>query len=199
MKEGYVKFRSFLHQNSPPSDRELKDMYRWREVLYRLKYIGAYHNGVGYGNISIRCQLGREFIISGTGTGGTPVLQSKHFVRVTDYDLKKNQVVCLGMMHASSESMTHAALYDCDVSIGAIIHIYSKKFWDMLKNQLPLSDPSAAYGTLEMAREMVRLYRHTAFKRIGVMIMGGHEEGIFSFGSTLHEAGERLLSVLKED
>ncbi|MBT4290466.1 MAG: class II aldolase/adducin family protein [Deltaproteobacteria bacterium] len=196
MDEGYVKFQSQLNENYPPSDWDLNEAFLWRDKLYRLKYIGAYENGIGYGNISIRSRFTKEFIISGTATGNVATLLSDHFTRVSSYNLKKNQVVCSGKVHASSESMTHAAVYDCDPTIKAVIHIHSKKFWQILKYQLPTSDPSAKYGTPEMAKEIIRLYNHSAFKKIGVMVMGGHEEGILSFGSTLDEAGKRLLDKM---
>ncbi len=197
MDEGYVKFHSQLHESHPPSDWELKDMYLWRDKLYDLKYIGAYENGIGYGNISIRSRFAKGFIISGTSTGKISSLISDHFTRVISYNSEKNQVVCFGKVHASSESMTHAAVYECDRSIKAVIHIHSKKFWDILKDKIPSSDPSARYGTPEMAKEIIRLYHETDFKNSGVMVMGGHKEGLLSFGSTLHEAGNRLLKILR--
>jgi len=196
MDEGYVKFQSRLNENYPPADWDLDEIFMWRDKLYRLKYIGAYENGIGYGNISIRSRFTKEFIISGTATGNIPILLSDHFTRVSSYNLEKNRVVCSGKVHASSESMTHAAVYDCDPTIKAVIHVHSKKFWQILKFQLPTSDPSAKYGTPEMAKEIIRLYHHSAFKKVGVMVMGGHEEGILSFGSTLDEAGKRLLEKM---
>jgi L-ribulose-5-phosphate 4-epimerase len=196
MDEGYVKFQSQLHESFPPSDGELEEIYFWRDKLYRLKYIGAYENGIGYGNISIRSRFTKEFIISGTSTGDISTLMSDHFTRVSGYNLEKNQVVCNGKVHASSESMTHAAVYDCDPAIKAVIHIHSKKYWDILKYQLPTSNPAAKYGTPEMAQEIIHLYQHSAFKKTGVMVMGGHEEGMISFGTTLAEAGNRLLAII---
>ena len=196
MDEGYVKFQSQLNETYPPSDWDLDEIYLWRDRLYRLKYIGAYENGIGYGNISIRSQFTKEFIISGTATGNISTLLSDHFTRVSSYNLEENRVVCSGKVHASSESMTHAAVYDCDPTIKAVIHVHSKKFWEILKYQLPTSDPSAKYGTPEMATEIISLYQHSAFSKTGVMVMGGHEEGILSFGSTLDEAGKRLLEKM---
>ena len=196
MDEGYVKFQSRLQEASSPSALELKEIVPWRERLFQLKLIGEYSNGVGFGNISVRVDSSREFIISGTGTGGMASLTSDYYTRVVDCDIDKNRVVCSGKVHASSESMTHAAVYGCDASINAAIHVHSKRHWNDLTGRLPTSAPSAKYGTPEMAREIARLYRDTDFRKEGVMIMGGHEEGMLSFGSTLSEAGERLLRAL---
>jgi hypothetical protein len=44
-----------------------------------------------------------------------------------------------------------------------------------------------------MAREFRRLYEETDFGQQGVAIMGGHEEGIVSFGRDVGQATERVL------
>jgi hypothetical protein len=47
-----------------------------------------------------------------------------------------------------------------------------------------------------MAREIKRLFDETNFREIRVMAMAGHEEGILSYGTSLEDAGRRLLDVL---
>jgi len=196
--EGQVKFESDLYQSVPPSEWDLEEVNLWRDRMYALGYIGAYDDGVGYGNISIRPANLRQFIITGTSTGKIRLLLPQHFTRVSSYDIDRNSVVCEGRCHASSESMTHAAVYACDEAVRAVIHIHSRPHWDRLLNRIPTTASSAAYGTPEMAREIKRLYDETDFPTVKVMVMAGHEEGILSFGANLEEAGKHLLDALED-
>ena len=61
---------------------------------------------------------------------------------------------------------------------------------------LPTTDRAVEYGTPEMAREMRRLYQSTALADKRVLAMGGHEDGVVSFGATLEETGAALVSTL---
>ena len=47
-----------------------------------------------------------------------------------------------------------------------------------------------------MAREVQRLYRETTFSSLGVLAMGGHEDGVIAIGRTAGEAGECLVRHL---
>ena len=194
--EGYIKFESHLHQTPPPSEWVVEEVNTWRDRLYALGYIGAYEGGIGYGNISVKSELTNEFIVTGSGTGTIPILFADHFTRVSSFSIDANSVVCEGQIDASSESMTHAAVYACDPDARAVIHIHSRRHWDALLSKIPTTSTSAAYGTPEMAREIKRLFDETDFREIRVMAMAGHEEGILSFGTSLKAAGTRLLDVL---
>lgn len=196
--EGQVKFESDLYESVPPSEWDVEEINIWRDRLHALGYIGAYEDGVGYGNISVRAEHLKQFIITGTGTGSLRLLFPEHFTRVSSYNLEGNRVVCEGRIHASSESMTHAAIYACAPDARAVIHIHSMEHWRRLLNRIPTTNPGAAYGTPEMAREIKRLFDETDFPSVKVMVMGGHEEGILSYGSSLEEAGRRLLETLDE-
>ena len=47
-----------------------------------------------------------------------------------------------------------------------------------------------------MAREVGRLYRSTALAEMQILAMGGHEDGIITFGRTAEEVGEVMLRYL---
>ena len=96
----------------------------------------------------------------------------------------------MGPIKASSESLTHAAIYECSADIKAVIHIHHKEFWDKALNVIPTSSNSVPYGTPEMANEIFRLYKETDFSTNKIMAMAGHDEGIIAFGNTLAEAGQ---------
>jgi hypothetical protein len=44
-----------------------------------------------------------------------------------------------------------------------------------------------------MAHEIMRLIKDSDLMEKKILVMEGHEEGIFTFGKTLEEAGEILL------
>jgi len=194
--EGYIKFHSDLYQTPPPSEWVVEEVNTWRDRLYAMGYIGAYEGGIGYGNISVRSELLSEFIVTGSGTGTIPILFADHFTRVSSFSIDANSVVCEGQIDASSESMTHAAVYACDPDARAVIHIHSRRHWEALLGKIPTTSASAAYGTPEMAREIQRLFDETDFREIRVMAMAGHDEGILSYGTSLKDAGARLMDVL---
>ncbi|MDE1851069.1 MAG: class II aldolase/adducin family protein [Candidatus Micrarchaeota archaeon] len=195
-EEGYVKFTPVWEGGAPIDAGRLKELIGWRQRLYGMGLIGMYPNGVGFGNISERLESGSgQFIISGTATGGIKSITPKEFTLVTRSDTEANKVWCTGPVNASSETMTHAAVYNSDDSIGAVIHVHSLPFWKALLGKVPTTSPDAAYGTPEMAREITRLFNaeRTRLWSIRTIAMGGHEEGILSFGKTLDDAGNSLV------
>ena len=60
---------------------------------------------------------------------------------------------------------------------------------------LPTTDADVAYGTPDMAREFARLYAECGFDRRRIAVMGGHEEGLISFGPNLQSAAELMLTL----
>jgi L-ribulose-5-phosphate 4-epimerase len=189
--EGYVKFVCRWIAAAPPEAEAIAPLKRWRDHLHALGLIGVYPDGIGYGNISMRSE-GERFIITGTRTGGVPELEPRHVTTVTDVDIDRNSLTCVGPVEASSESMTHAAFYRCDPSIGGVVHVHHLPTWSALLGHVPTSDPDVPYGTPEMAREIERLFSGDLRER-KIVVMGGHREGLVSFGHDLDEAANVML------
>jgi ribulose-5-phosphate 4-epimerase/fuculose-1-phosphate aldolase len=197
--EGYIKYQSFWTKAPLPAAAAAatEELETWRKPLFAAGLIGQYEElGIGYGNISVRCGEPGQFLISGTQTGHFAVTDKTHYSLVTAYNTYANIVNCVGPAQASSEAMTHAAIYGLDLNIGAIVHVHSQVLWQSLLNRLPTTSADVAYGTPEMANEFRRLYRDTAFRETGLAIMAGHEEGILSFGATMEEAASKTLDLL---
>lgn len=196
--EGYIKYQGNWSAG-PPIDAALAGQFdAWRRPLFEAGLIGVYaEQGVGFGNLSVR-DHDRRFYISGTQTGHLASTDGRHYALVTDYDIDANSVDCTGPVQASSESLTHAAIYELDVRIGAVVHIHSHALWTRLQNSLPTTAANIAYGTPEMAREFERLVRETEFSALGLAIMAGHEDGIVSVGEDLEQAALRALDLNRE-
>lgn len=193
MEEGYIKFNCNWIKTPPGSPYELSSLNEWRDKLFKLGLIGAYSNGIGFGNISIRKSSSGQFMITGSATGGFGSLSEAHYTTVLEYSLEKNSLTCKGPIQASSESLTHAAIYQSAPGVNAVIHVHQLYLWEKLFDKIPTSNPSVEYGTPEMAHEVIRLFKETAVATTGIFVMGGHKEGIVSFGRDLTEAGEILF------
>jgi L-ribulose-5-phosphate 4-epimerase len=196
LDEGYVKYQSHWSETPAPDTAAAEQLERWRAPLFAAGLVGHYQDlGIGFGNISIRSGGPGQFLITGTQTGHIASTTEQHYSLVTDYDIEHNEVSCSGPIQASSEAMTHAAIYALDPSIAAIVHVHSRPLWERHLDHLPTTSPSVAYGTPEMAREFRRLYSTTSFDLDGVAVMGGHEEGLISIGESLEQASARILAL----
>jgi L-ribulose-5-phosphate 4-epimerase len=193
--EGYIKFTVDWTETPPLPIQDWGNLNCWRQIAYEAGFIGMYPDGIGYGNISLRSNGRGLFLISGSATGRFPVLDGRHFCRVTQAAPDSNFVACEGPIVASSESMSHAAIYESCLEVQSVIHAHHHEIWQRLLYKIPTTDISVPYGSPEMAAEIVRLIRNENLCRGGVIVTAGHEDGIFAFGSSLESAFFRLKSL----
>jgi hypothetical protein len=194
--EGSIKFDCHLTKEKIAIPSELfEQLNQWRYELWLKCLIGSYPDGIGYGNLSVRLPDSDQFYISGTSTGGIPELAELHYPLVERCDPALNTIWCRGMIKASAESMSHAAVYDANPDIGAVVHIHNRQLWDKYLDILPTTDKKVEYGTPEMAAEITRIMTLPAVWDKKVFVMGGHEEGIISFGKTVEEAALLILEL----
>ncbi len=194
--EGYIKYEAHFTEGPPPDAARVAELERWRQPLYAAGLIGHYDDlGIGYGNISVRAARPGEFVISGTQTGHVARTSALHYALVEHVDIDANRVWSRGPIQASSEALTHAALYALSGNIAAVVHVHSQRLWEAFKGRLPTTDSNVAYGTPQMAYEFERLWRDGRFRDEGLAVMAGHEEGIVSIGESLEEAAKRVLAL----
>ncbi|NOY36703.1 MAG: class II aldolase/adducin family protein [Chlorobi bacterium] len=197
MTEGYIKFDcrwSKLPVEIP--EKLLTGIVEWRNVCFRLDLIGADNSGIGFGNISAGEPGKKIFYITGSATGIFPEITGKHISRVDGYSFVENNVFCSGQVKASAETLTHAAIYEADPDVHAVIHVHHRKYWQALMGQVPATAEDITYGTPEMAEEIFRLFRETEVHEKKTIVMGGHPDGIITFGKDLDEAGAVLLAYI---
>jgi L-ribulose-5-phosphate 4-epimerase len=202
IREGIVQFNLTFLPADPLPEAIILSLNAWRQILYRLGLIGQNprrYGGLGFGNISIRMESenAAAFVISGTQTGGMERLFPEHYALVTAFDPAANRVVAQGAVQPSSESLTHGSIYRLDSGIGAVIHAHSPEIWMQAESiGIPVSRRNVQYGTPEMADEVCRLFQNTPVRELKIFAMGGHEDGIVSFGSSLEQAGLTLVRYL---
>jgi ribulose-5-phosphate 4-epimerase/fuculose-1-phosphate aldolase len=85
-------------------------------------------------------------------------------------------------MKASSESLSHASIYDVHGSATCALHAHSPDIWqNSVELSIAVTDESVAYGTPEMAKEVRWLI--TDMDSPGIFSMGGHEDGVLPSGA----------------
>ncbi|MGL5132523.1 MAG: class II aldolase/adducin family protein [Planktothrix sp.] len=191
--EGVIKYSCEWVFGEKVDLESLQSLIVWRNYIHELGLIGVYDNGIGFGNISTRISGTLQFIISGSQTGHLAQLEPEHYTVVTDFNIEQNHLTCCGPIQASSESLTHAAIYSVQPDINAIIHVHHPQLWRSLLYQIPTTHKQVKYGTPAMAAEMFRLFAEENLSQQKILVMAGHEDGFLTFGKDLNEAGEILM------
>jgi len=194
INEGYIKFTVHLTEMDVVMPRTLPELNAVRTELYEQGMIGVLPGGIGYGNVSLREPGATCFFISGTSTGGKRVLDPGDYCRADQCSAEKNEVFCSGHIRASSETLSHDAVYQANPQIGCVIHIHHNAFFTKLlaDSRIPATSPHAEFGTPEMARDIERLVR-TQAEPCGIIVMTGHPDGVIAYGSDIQTAYQTLM------
>ena len=197
--DGVIKYDRHFTPSPALKPDQYSALENWRKKLHHLKLIGEYPDVfIGYGNLSQKVSgLDHlEFIITATQTGKFQDLTGEHYTVVENYDLEKNAIYAKGCMDASSEALTHAAIYECSKDINVVFHIHDNFLWKkMIENNYDFTAKDIPYGTVEMAKAVKKIVNA---KSSGLFAMAGHLDGIVSWGNTLDEAGELILQLVKK-
>ena len=199
MDEGYIKYQAKHEQTDNlelPQDLVLlaDELIKTRDYLHTLGLIGIYPNGIGFGNCSFRTKENR-FIITGSATGEIKNLSLRHLCMVEKFDIDNNTVYSKGEIPASSESMTHGAVYSANGDINCVLHIHSKKIFEFMRDGNYYSTPQdVAYGTPSMAKAVMGAVKEINSMR-GTIVMLGHDEGVISYGENISSALAQITDV----
>jgi len=197
--QGGVKFNCHWTQSGPViSDEQYEIINYWREILFNMDLIGAYENGVAFGNISMRIKGTNQFFITGSATGEIPDLEPGHYVKVNSFNIDDNAVQCTGPLKASSESLTHAAIYLADTGANAVVHVHNIDLWNQLIYKVPTTNPGMDYGTTGLAKDIPRLFGDSDVIEKRIIIMAGDRAGILTFGNDMDEAVSVLMEYLNK-
>jgi hypothetical protein len=200
--EGVIKFHLDFREGSAPEESLLLELNVWRTRFLELGLIGQdpeRYEGYGFGNLSRRLSGQREnaFIISGTQTGHLDELQADHYATVLQCSPAKNQLQATGQIKPSSEALSHGILYQSHPEIHWVMHLHSPDIFNNYQDlDLPCTDPSAAYGTPEMASAIKALAKEGEDCRPSLLVMGGHPDGILAYGSDAETTGDLVIRTL---
>lgn len=202
LAEGIIRFAYDLQ---PPggaliADAQFRDLSAWRLLLRRLDLLGQRsdrYDGLGYGNLSARDpELQDEFIITASQSSGEPALTRSGLVRITHCNLERFWVDAEGELPPSSEAMTHAMIYRADRHISWIFHCHSRELWQATEAlALPCTPEEVVYGSTDMVKAVAELFaRHHSRPLLFTTL--GHEDGVFSCGTSARDAGGLLVTYL---
>lgn len=199
--EGVIKFVLEYEKAEVVTPDMIEDLHGWRETLFNLKLIGQdpeLYGGLSYGNISRRIAPERdEFVITGSQTSHLPSLTTEHYALVVKCYIADNRLVARGLIKPSSEALTHAAFYYANQSINYVFHVHNATIWkNATQLNIPMTASNVSYGTPEMAMEIKKMFESGVLNAQNVVAMGGHQDGVISFGITANEAGQSLKNVL---
>lgn len=195
--EGVIKFHCLWEKSAALDTSSLQELISVRQNLFALNLIGVYPDGISFGNLSVRINQPEGFIISGSQTGHLLQTTAEHYSLVKKFSIEKNEITCRGPIQASSESLTHAMIYEIFEQTRAVIHVHSAFLWKNLMNQVPTTDQSVPYGTPAMAKEIKRLAKESNLPQLRILVMAGHEDGVIAFAENLTEA-ERIIMFYLE-
>jgi ribulose-5-phosphate 4-epimerase/fuculose-1-phosphate aldolase len=154
-------------------------------------------NGIGFGNVSVRNGTTNNFYITGSATAGLAELNPADCAKVVSYNFERNWLQYEGSAIPSSESLTHAAVYQSDANAGAVIHCHDLKLWRALIEEAPATSAAVEYGTSAMAREVMSLLEKTDVRSRRIVVMAGHAGGLIAFGKDLEQAFTVILREWK--
>jgi len=194
----YIKFSCERVAAEITSFGGVAELSAYRRKLLDLGLIGVDPNGIGFGNVSVRDGSTDNFYITGSATGGMHELTLADCAKVVACDFERNRIRYEGSALPSSESLTHAAIYESDATAGAVIHCHDSKLWEAVLNKAPTTSKTAEYGTPELAYEIMQLFTRTDAQSRKIVVMAGHEAGFLTFGKDLEEAFVVLIRERKK-
>lgn len=200
--EGTIRFAYGLEPPEGPVAPApvLQALRGWRSVLRRLGLVGQTperYGGLGFGNLSGR-DTGdpQQFVITASQTAGAPELEEGDLVRILHSSTSRFWVDALGHQPPSSETLTHAMIYEADPAIGWVLHGHSPDIWQRADElDLPATPESVAYGSADMVSAVAALLESHPERPL-VFVTLGHEDGVFACGRTAAEAGGALAATL---
>lgn len=191
--EGIIKYNVNWDDSELISAQEFQIINPYRQLAYKNSFIGIGSDNIGYGNISFRTIQSDEFVISGSATGHKAVLKRSDYSKVINFKIDKNYIKCVGGTIASSESLSHAAIYTANKDITAVLHLHNSHIWNKYKNDIPTTAIDAEYGTPKMALSIFDIVRSEE-KTDGIIVMQGHRDGIIVYSDKL----ETLFKIISK-
>ena len=194
----YVKFTyQRARADIAPFDA-LAELNACRRKLLEQRLMGVDSNGVGFGNLSVRDGVSRNFYITGSATGGLPELTPTDCVPSRGVRFRKE----LAPLRRRCDSFIGIVDACRDLRIRSIDlcgHSLSRLgFVATLLDRAPTTSKAVAYGTPEMAYEIMRLFKGSDLRSRKIFVMAGHEGGIVTFGKNLEDAFDVLMRERRE-
>lgn len=197
--EGTIHFAYNLTPQETPLP-EFNELAAWRDILFRLDLIGQHpdkYEGFAFGNLSTKYADHTDddvFVITASQTSGAVQLEADHLVTIREANLSRFWVEAEGAEPPSSETLTHAMIYQADKRARCVLHIHNPAMWHhRAKLNLPETPESVSYGTQAMVSAVAELLDQHQSRPL-VFATAGHQDGIFVLGTHLRDCGGLLVT-----
>lgn len=118
-------------------------------------------------------------------------LKRKDFLEIIDYDPLKKVMVLMGSKTPRINSSVHWLIHHARSEINAVIQINDSNLLEKLENKFPITEKNYPAGTLELAKEVLKLLRDK--KKIII-----REEGVLFVGNSFEELKAQTFKTLEE-
>jgi hypothetical protein len=197
--EGVIRFCVECETGKACDASEIEDLETWRAELQKRGWLGhdpCRYGGLGFGNLSKRLADG-TFLITGSQTSRLPKLTPTEYAKIIEFNLERNWVRAVGLTKPSSEVLTHLAIYGSLSTAMYVFHTHIPEIWNRRHElNIPATNAKVQCGTIEMFREVERLLQDRTVSQLGILAMGGHQDGIMTWAQTADGAGTTLLQFV---
>jgi len=184
-----IKFKTNFLSKEIPDEKEIEELKNWCNQFHKNNLTSEFQ-GASVGNLSTRVE--DYFIITASVLKSKENLKNDSFVRVINYDVYNNIFFVEGMLEPSSESIMHYLIYNTRDDVNAIFHGHHDSIMkNTEKLKLPITKNEVPPGTMELANEVLDVLGNNNFVLI-------RNCGFISLGSTMKEAGQLALNILKK-
>jgi ribulose-5-phosphate 4-epimerase/fuculose-1-phosphate aldolase len=103
------------------------------------------------------------------------VIKQEDIVEVVDYDPVRNIVLAIGKKDPCYETPVHWMVQNARNDVNAVFQINSGVIFEQLRDDLPVTRSELPYGSVELAKEILRTLRegkHILLKNVGMVMVG---------------------------
>ena len=192
-EEGVIKFNCNWKKTGPFPEEPLADINEARQQCKERGFIGVDENGIGFGNLSFRIGESSQFLITATQTSKLDALTGNHYAKVTSYNIDENSVTAEGAMKPSSESLTHAGIYEGSSMINAVIHVHNQELFKAYVNKVATVPAEIQASGPEMANAVKDMLGNLTCRLQKVIVMAGHDNGVLFYGNDIIDAKNIMI------
>jgi len=102
-------------------------------------------------------------------------IKQEDFLEIVDYDPLKKVILLIGPKEPRIETPIHWLIHNSRMEVNAVIQINDKKMAERLEKKQPTTEKDYPAGTLEQAKEILRILRNSkivVIKNQGVLFVG---------------------------
>lgn len=198
MTEAVIQFLYRLHSPCAEADAAAQTMAPVFRAAQELGVIGRdpqRYEGLAFGNLSHRPAGAEGFWVTATQTADRRLLRPQDLVWIDSWQLEQQTVVAHGNLPPSSETLSHAAIHGARAGTALwVLHGHAPSIWQQAAARgWAVTDVAAANGTLALARALAAL----ATPASGLIVMGGHRDGVIAYGDEADTVLQTLSAALE--